>query len=82
MFPNHYFINYYFTILERIDFKLYFYYFMQAKPLCYAHKVLFKNIFYFENMFATVLKCYFKFYKTFAIGLKSFVFKMQKLWRK
>jgi hypothetical protein len=25
--------NYYFTILERFEFKLYFYYFMQAKPL-------------------------------------------------
>jgi hypothetical protein len=33
VFPNHYFINYYFTILERFEFKLYFYYFMQAKPL-------------------------------------------------
>jgi hypothetical protein len=29
---NCYFINYYFTILERFEFKLYFYYFMQAKP--------------------------------------------------
>jgi hypothetical protein len=56
VFLNHYFINYYFTILERIDFKLYFYYFMQAKPLCYAHKVLFKNTFYFENMFLVGLK--------------------------
>jgi hypothetical protein len=28
-------------------------------------------------MFATVLKCYFKFYKTFAFDLKSFDFKMQ-----
>jgi hypothetical protein len=33
VFLNHYFINNYFTILERIEFKLYFYYFMQAKPL-------------------------------------------------
>jgi hypothetical protein len=30
---NNYFINYYFIILERIKFKLFFYYFMQAKPL-------------------------------------------------
>jgi hypothetical protein len=30
VFLNYYFINYYFTILERIDFKLHFYYFMQA----------------------------------------------------
>jgi hypothetical protein len=29
---------------------------MQAKPLCYAHKFLFKNIIYFENMFLIGLK--------------------------
>jgi hypothetical protein len=29
---------------------------MRAKPLCYAHKVLFRNIFYFENMFINSLK--------------------------
>jgi hypothetical protein len=33
-------------------------------------------------MFATILKCYFKFYKTFAIGLKLLGFKMQNLWKK
>jgi hypothetical protein len=45
-------------------------------------KFYWKILFYFENMFATVLKCYFKFYKTFAIGLKLFGFKMQNLWKK
>jgi hypothetical protein len=39
---NYYFINYYFNILERIDFKPYFYYFMQASSPCYAHKDLLK----------------------------------------
>jgi hypothetical protein len=53
---------------------------MQAKSLFAKFiKFYWKILFYFENMFDTVLKCYFKFYKTFAIGLKSFEFKMQKL---
>jgi hypothetical protein len=57
VFLNHYFINYYFTILEGIEFKPYFSIFlMQAGPLCYAHKILFKNIFYSENMFLNGLK--------------------------
>jgi hypothetical protein len=43
-------------VFKGFVFKLYFYYFMQAKPLCYAHKVLFRNIFYFENMFINSLK--------------------------
>jgi hypothetical protein len=30
---NHYFIKYYFPIFQRFILKLYFYYFMQAKPL-------------------------------------------------
>jgi hypothetical protein len=54
---NYYFINYYFITLKGINFKTLFSIFlMQAKPLCYAHKVLFKNIFYFENMFLNGLK--------------------------
>jgi hypothetical protein len=58
---NYYFINYYFTILKRIEFKLYFYYFMQAKSLFAKFiKFYWKILFYFENMVATVLKGYFK----------------------
>jgi hypothetical protein len=33
-----------------------------------------------KNMFVTVLKCCFEFYKNLAIGLKSFEYQMQKLW--
>jgi hypothetical protein len=32
-----------------------------------------------KNMFVTVLKCCFEFYKNLAIGLKSFEYQMQKL---
>jgi hypothetical protein len=57
VFLNHYFINYYFTILERTEFKLYFYYFMQAKPLGLIKTLLLKSCFGYENMFDTVLEC-------------------------
>jgi hypothetical protein len=50
-FLNHYFINYYFTVLERIEFKLYFYYFMQTSPSCFIHNVLLKTPLLLENLF-------------------------------
>jgi hypothetical protein len=52
---------------------------MQAKPLCYAHKVLFKNTFYFENMFLVGLKPCLEFYKTSESGLNRFEGVLQNL---
>jgi hypothetical protein len=46
-----YFINYYFTILKRIEFKLYFFYFMQTSPSCFVHNVLLKTPLLLENLF-------------------------------
>jgi hypothetical protein len=68
---NYRFIKYYFPIfLERIDFKTVFSIFlMQAKLLYYAHKVLFKNIFYFENMFLNGLKHCSKYLRALGICL-------------
>jgi hypothetical protein len=41
---NYYFINYYFTILERFEFKLYFYYLCKQSPFCQVHKILLVNL--------------------------------------
>jgi hypothetical protein len=60
---NYYFINYYFTILERIEFKLYFYYFMQAKPLGITKVFYSKPCFGSENMFPIGLKPFCEFCK-------------------
>jgi hypothetical protein len=54
---------------------------MQAKPLYYAHKVLFKNIFYFENMFLNGLKHYSECLNALEICLAWFEAFLQKLWK-
>jgi hypothetical protein len=55
---------------------------MQAKPLCYAHKVLFKNTFYFENMFLIGLKPCSEFLQIYESGLTLFGCIMQNLQKK
>jgi hypothetical protein len=53
---NYYFIKYYFPIFfKRIISNPISFYFMQAKPLCYAHKVYSKTSIGSENLFVTAL---------------------------
>jgi hypothetical protein len=55
---------------------------MQVSPLAKIHKVLWRALYYFENLFLTVLLWHFEFYKKLQICLKRFGAKMQKLWSK
>jgi hypothetical protein len=67
---NYYFINYYFTTFRKNRVQTLFLLFYASKvPFAKFVKFYWKILFYVEIMFATILKCYFKFYKTFAIGM-------------
>jgi hypothetical protein len=82
-FPNHYFINYYFTILEGIEFKPYFYYFVQTSPSCFVHNVLLKIPLLPENLFYYWLRIMctpFKiFWKKFDLNWSIFAKSMEEI---
>jgi hypothetical protein len=55
---------------------------MQVSPFAKIHKVLGKILFYFENLFLTVLLWHLEFYKNLQICLNKFGAKIQKIWSK
>jgi hypothetical protein len=64
-----YFIKYYSPIFKRFILKLYFYYFMQAKPLGLTKVFYSKPGFGSENIFLIGLKPCCDFYKIYENGL-------------